>query len=173
MLHAVRHPNFFERFVHQFLTFRARRTAVGEGQLDVFVYGQVADQVERLEDEADLAVADACPLVHLQPRNGLTVQNVSPVAGRVEQAQNGQQRGFAAARRPENDVAIALLDREVDLVGRGHEMPRRLVLQRDAFDLEQAHVAASCQLPGSLCASSKNTSCHDEGFVGIMPARLM
>ena len=40
--------------------------AVGQRQLDVLVDGEVADQVERLEDEADLAVADARPLGELQ-----------------------------------------------------------------------------------------------------------
>jgi hypothetical protein len=33
--------------------------AIGQRQLDVLEHGQVADQVEGLEDEADLAVADA------------------------------------------------------------------------------------------------------------------
>ncbi len=41
-----------------------------------------------------------------------------------------------------------------------------------AYEREQAQLSA-CQLPGSLWASSKNTPCHDEGFAGIMPARLM
>ena len=36
-----------------------RMPAVGERQLDVLEHGQIADQVEALEDEADLAVADA------------------------------------------------------------------------------------------------------------------
>ena len=49
----------------------ARHAAVGERQLDVLVDREVADQVERLEDEADLPVADAGALRRGEPRHRL------------------------------------------------------------------------------------------------------
>jgi hypothetical protein len=42
-------------------------------ELDVFVHGEVADQVERLEDESDLAIADAGALADRKVRHGLAV----------------------------------------------------------------------------------------------------
>ena len=33
--------------------------AIGKRQFDVFVHGEIADQVETLEDEADFLIADA------------------------------------------------------------------------------------------------------------------
>ena len=59
MLHAVRHADALEHFLHAFLSLRRAHTAIGERQFDVFINGEVADQIERLEDEADLAIADA------------------------------------------------------------------------------------------------------------------
>ncbi len=40
----------------RFFAVRPRHVAVGERQIDVFINRQVPDQVERLKDEADLAV---------------------------------------------------------------------------------------------------------------------
>ena len=114
VLHAVRHADFFQRLVHPLLALRRRHAAIGQRQLDVLVDREIADQVERLEDEADLAIADARPLLHLQAAHRLAVQHVLPVGGRVEQAQDGQQRRLAAARRPGDRDIFALLDVHVN-----------------------------------------------------------
>ena len=55
--------------------------AIGERQLDILVYGEVADQVETLEDEADLAVANARAVAEIQIRHRLAVQVVLPPVG--------------------------------------------------------------------------------------------
>ena len=44
--------------------------AIGERQLDVLVDGEVADQVEALEDETDLAVSHARAVGHREPQRG-------------------------------------------------------------------------------------------------------
>src|SRR4029077_17577162 len=82
-----------------------------------------------------------------------------------ESAHRLEQRGLAAAGRPEDDEAVRLVDCEIDLVGRGHEMPRRLVLQRDTLDLEQAHLVRllvscpeACALPRRTCPATKKAS---------------
>src|SRR5262245_19647652 len=59
VLHAVAHPHALERIGHALLTLGSRHAAVRERKLDVFVDRQIANQVERLEDESDLAIADA------------------------------------------------------------------------------------------------------------------
>jgi hypothetical protein len=105
---------------------------IGERQLHVLVNGEVADQVERLEDEPDLAVADARALRQLQAGDGLAVQVVYAVAGRVEQAQNGEQSRLAAAGRPGNRQILSFLDVEMD---GGERMRLHLVRHEDFADV--------------------------------------
>jgi hypothetical protein len=65
---------------------------------------QVANQVEALEDEPDLAVAHPRPLRQRQLGHRLIVQRVGAVGRRVEQAENREQRGLAAAEGPAIDT---------------------------------------------------------------------
>ena len=96
--------------MHPLLALGRRHPAIGERKLDVLVHRQIADQIERLENESDLAIADARALGELQVLHRLGVQHVGAVGGRIEQAQNRQQRGFPAARRPGDGQILALLD---------------------------------------------------------------
>src|SRR3979411_1611288 len=59
VLRAMRHADALERGFDTLLPLRRLHAAVGRGQLDVLEDGEVANQVEALEDEPDLAVADA------------------------------------------------------------------------------------------------------------------
>src|SRR5581483_1987531 len=92
----------------------AGHAAVGERQFDVFVDGEIADQIERLENKADLTVADAGPLAELQPLHRPAVELVGSVRGGVQQTENGQERGLAAAGRPGDGYVLASLDVQVD-----------------------------------------------------------
>src|SRR5205823_3042794 len=57
---AMRHANALERFHDTLFAIDRRHSlTIGQGQLDVFINCQVADQVETLEDEADLLIANA------------------------------------------------------------------------------------------------------------------
>ena len=68
VLGAVRHADALERRLDALLALGRLHAAIGERQLDVLVDGEVADQVEALEDEPDLAVADARALRQRQVR---------------------------------------------------------------------------------------------------------
>jgi len=95
----------------------ARRVSVGEigGQLDVLARRQMVEQVERLEDEADLAVAEA--------RQPPVVERVQVVAehrrlagvAAVEPAHDVQERRLARARAPDEREQLARLDGERDV----------------------------------------------------------
>ena len=100
--------------MHFLLTFCGRHAAVGEGQFHIFVNIQIADEVKCLEDEADFAVADARALRQLEALYRLTVQNVSAGGGRIKQAQDRQQSGFATAGRARNRDILASLDIDVN-----------------------------------------------------------
>ena len=73
MLGAVGHFDAFEGVLYFFLPFGGGHAAIGEGQFDVFINSEIADQVKGLEDEADFAVADARPVSELESGNGLAV----------------------------------------------------------------------------------------------------
>ena len=85
MLDAMRHPDALERLLHALAPLRGRHAAIRERQLDVLVDGEIADQVEGLEDESDLSVPNARPIRSRQRLTGLTGQRVLPGGGRVEQ----------------------------------------------------------------------------------------
>ena len=59
MLRAMRHADALERRLDALLALGRAHAAVGERQLDVLEDGEIADQVEALKDEPDLAVAHA------------------------------------------------------------------------------------------------------------------
>ena len=63
------------------LALRCGHVAVGERQFDVLIHGQIADQVEGLEDEADLTVADAGALRELHVLDLLAIQDIVAVGG--------------------------------------------------------------------------------------------
>ena len=58
MLHAVRHPHPFQRLLYALFAFRGRHATVSQRQLHVFINVQIADEVEGLENETNLPVAN-------------------------------------------------------------------------------------------------------------------
>ena len=116
VLHAVAHAHALERIGDALLALGRRHAAVRERQLDVLVDREIADQVERLEDEADLAVADAGALRRRELRDRLAGERVLAVGRRVEQAEDREQRRLAAARRSFHRDVLARLDLDVDVL---------------------------------------------------------
>src|SRR5579859_3879818 len=99
MPNAVRHANAFQRFHDALLALRRRHLlAIRQWQLDVFVDCEIANEVEALEDEPDLAVTNARALSESEALHRLSVQVVFPACRRVEQAHDREQRRFPAAR---------------------------------------------------------------------------
>src|SRR5471030_3101647 len=114
MLRAMRHPDALERRFDALLALGGLHAAIGERQLDVLEHRQVADQVEALEDEPDLAVAHAGALRGRELGHRPVVEQVLPLGGRVEQAQDREKCRLAAARRAGDRHILALVDLEVD-----------------------------------------------------------
>src|SRR3989442_4282166 len=125
VLGTVHHPDLFEGLLHPLRALRSRHAPVRERQLDVFGDGEIADQIEGLEHEADPPVADPRSLRRRQVSHRLVLEQVAAVAGRIEQAEDGEERRLAAARRAVDRDVLALADLEVyvrervrlDLVG--------------------------------------------------------
>src|SRR5262245_19780339 len=59
VLLTVIHFQLGEHRFHSLAPFARRNTAVNQRQFDVFEYGELVDQVEALENETDIFLADA------------------------------------------------------------------------------------------------------------------
>ena len=88
--------------------------AVHEGQLDVLDGVEAREEVERLEDEADVLVADRGELVVGQLADVLARQLVRAGVGDVEAAEHVHQRRLARTRRAHDRDEFAGVDIEVD-----------------------------------------------------------
>src|SRR5216684_2370314 len=110
MAHAVRHADFFQRFLHALLAFRRGHRAIGQRQFNIFVDCEVADEVEALENETDFLVAYACALREIQSLDGLGIEHVGAVGGRIQKADDGEQSRLAAAGRPGDGHIFAFLN---------------------------------------------------------------
>jgi hypothetical protein len=78
------HPDLLERRHHALLALGGFHAAICQRQLDVLVDVQVANQVEALKDEPDLAVTDPRALGERQIGDFLRVQDVAAFGRRVE-----------------------------------------------------------------------------------------
>ena len=94
--------------------------AVEEGELDVAPGGEVVEQLELLEDEADALVADVRQLVGVHPRDVLAGEEVAAGGRVVEAADDVHQRRLARPRGTDHGDEVALVDGEADAVQRPH-----------------------------------------------------
>jgi len=112
-LHLLQHRQ------HPFLPGRGRDAEIEQRQLHILKHRQLVDEVEALEDEADIRFAELGPPALGVAGNLLTQEEVFTRAGRVEQAEDVEQRGFAAARGTHHRDELPRLDRQVHLVQGG------------------------------------------------------
>ena len=105
-VHALHHLG------HTSLALRCRDVEVAQRQLDVLVDVELVDEVEALEHESDISFAELGTLLLLEVRH-LGAQKFIGTAGRiVQQAQDIEERGLAAARRTHDGDELAVLDFE-------------------------------------------------------------
>ena len=89
-----------------------RHAGVLQRQLDVRLRARAGEQVEALEDEADVAVAHLGALVVGERRDVAAGEPVGARRGAIEAAEDVQQRRFSAARWPDDRDGFALSDPE-------------------------------------------------------------
>src|SRR3954454_16265390 len=97
MFCPMSHPDAFERGQRISLALRRRHAAIRQRQLDVFENGEITDQIKALENETDLAVANARAFRKRKVRDFAALERIASIRRRVEQAENGKERGFSAA----------------------------------------------------------------------------
>ena len=94
------------------LALRGADVQVAQRQLYVFIDVQLVDEVEALEHEADVALAELGALLLLQAADLLSEQLIGALGGIIQEAEDVEQRGFAAARRPHDGDELAIVDGE-------------------------------------------------------------
>ncbi len=144
MFHAMGHAHALQRLLRALLALGGGHAPVRQRQLDVLVDRQVADQVEALEDEAHLPVADAGPLRGGEVRHRLAAQPVFAFGGRIEQAEDRHQGRFAAAGRPGDGDVLALGDGQVNP---GQRMGLHLLGDEDLVQVLDANQCSVLTVP--------------------------
>ncbi|MEZ4456432.1 MAG: hypothetical protein R2882_07775 [Gemmatimonadales bacterium] len=93
-----------------------RFAAEFEGHLDVLPGRERRDQMERLEDEADLLGPELGSFVFSEAAEIGAVEGHPAAAGPVEPREQAEERGLAAARGPDDREEAAALEGERDIV---------------------------------------------------------
>jgi hypothetical protein len=118
VLLARRQADLGERFLDALLALGRRVAAIAQGHVDVVEKIEVRDQVEPLEDEADLFVAQfrARVVVHAAHRHA--VQQVVAAGEFFQQAGDVEEGGLARARGPRHRHELAFAHVQVELAQR-------------------------------------------------------
>ena len=88
-------------------------------------------QVEALEDEADLLIADVGELVFVEPVHVALIEHVTSTGRRIETADDVHQRRLARARRADEHDLLVVIDREIKCVDGLDELLAHLVMLAD------------------------------------------
>ena len=111
VMHARAEADAVERRLGQLAPLGVRHPAVEQRDLHVVEHAQIGDQVERLEDEPDLLVADRGQRAIAVAGDRRAVELHRALGRRVEQADQVEQRALAAARRPHDRDELPFADR--------------------------------------------------------------
>ena len=154
VLHPVAQPHPAERLRGLPAPLLRAQAGVDQRQLHVVQRGGAGQQVERLEDEADLLVPDPGERVVAQLRHPVAVEPVLAARRAVEAADQVHQRGLAGARRSHDRDELVLPDRDVHAAEGAHHLA--------------AHVVLALEIPGDDDGVTRNVRReHGHPFGGI------
>ena len=102
-VHALHH------LLHLLLALALRHAEIGKRQLDVLLYVELVDEVEALEDEAYLSLADGRALVLMQSGHLFVTEPILAGGGVVEESEDVEQRGLATAGGTHDGDELAVL----------------------------------------------------------------
>ena len=94
---AVHDLHFIQYDFHPLFSFRSFYTQVDEGKLYVFKYCQLIDQVEALEYKADISFTKVGAFAFVKVSNFGTIEQKASAIGIIQQTEDIQEGGFAAA----------------------------------------------------------------------------
>ena len=105
-----------QNVVYTLFTFGSLDAEIGQWQLHVLEYVQFVYQVEALEDEAQIAVAQVGTVVFLPLGHFLPHEPQFARGGIIQQAYDVEQRGLATARRAHDGYKLARMYLQVHFV---------------------------------------------------------
>ena len=114
-----------------------RGAGIDEGKGNVVEDGEGGNEVEVLEDEADFLRAEAGFFFVANAGDGFAVQEIDTRGGGVEEANDVEEGGFAAAAGTHNHNELAALDGEVKIFERKSLGVAEAVGTRKTFDANQ------------------------------------
>jgi len=117
-------------------SFGARNAGVNKRKFDIFQRGSAGEQIETLEHETDLAVANGGQFPLAEARYFDTFQQVTPAAGFVEAAENIHERRFSTAAGAHDGDELSTFDLGGDSAQRMHPRFAQIVVFVDIFDLD-------------------------------------
>lgn len=135
-------PDGFEQLVGPFS--RIRSSEEFHGEHDVLPCGEVAQQLERLENKTDGVAPHQSEPVFGQTVDALTPDRDFAGARTVEPGHEGEQGRFSAARWTEHGDKLTLGDIEIDGVENRQHLPARGQLAPDAAQREQFRFIHRC-----------------------------
>src|SRR4029079_10077232 len=95
---AMRNSHLFHNLCDALPARGTWHVVVKQCHFDVLLHCQLFDQIERLEDEADVALADFTELTFGVMRHVLAQEFETPRTRRIQHSHNVQQRRLTAAR---------------------------------------------------------------------------
>src|SRR5436190_1727489 len=119
-----------------------RQPRVDQRELDVFQRARPGQEVERLEDEPDLAVADPRELGPREAGDVLTVQDVAAGRRRVKTAEHVHEGGLSRAGGAHDRDELAALDSDRQAAERVHRVGAESIVLREPFRDDQRHGSA-------------------------------
>ena len=124
VIHALAEPDDLQDFLGPLVALGGLHlvlaAVVEQRQLDVVERRRPRQQVEALEDEADLAVAHDRELIAGHPRDILAVEDVLAARRAIKAAEDVHERRLAGAGRARDRHELALLDVHVGAAERAH-----------------------------------------------------
>ena len=139
MMRAIREPDAGERRHGAFAPRAAVDAGIDHRQLDIAEGVDARQQVELLEDEADLAVAQGREPVGAQRLDALAVEAVAAGRRTVEAADEVHEGRLARARRAHDGDEVACLDVERDAAQRDDAAAVELVDAAEVACLDERH----------------------------------
>ena len=120
MVHTLIQSHASQRFLGDLSPLLATHTSVYQRQLHILHSGQGGDQVEPLEDKADLLIADHAHLVVGQILYQVAVDVIFPAGGYIQQTQHIHQGGLTGAGLADNGYEFTLVNGQAYAVQRVH-----------------------------------------------------
>ena len=143
-MHAAGHPDGAKRAFGPLPALRASQPGIRERELHVDERAGACDEVEALEDEADLAVAQVGEIVLVHFADIDAVDQIAPAGRDVQAAEDVHQRALAAAGAAHDRDEVARVDQERDVAQRLHtDLPE---LEDLAHAVHLDHRVAGCVL---------------------------